>query len=875
MDAVSAVLMAGEDGDHTNTIGTSSAPIDLELSGSIVAQAYLDITLDEVTGDMLVNEVHSLAGDVSLTSTLGSILDDHTATMSDPIDDVIAQNIVLSAAMLGFIGSAVDAFEIDVAETGTLTSSSGQNAFITQPIGDLNIYTVSVFNGGTAFIEAPDGNIFNGIPSPQTLQNVQSGKTYLFASDNIGTSTNPITTAVGNVQGQSTTGSTFLVNSGALTVGGVLANTMPPGIQSGGTVTVTAMSPITITQNINAVGDIILTSTHDASSGNMEEATGVTVDSTAGSVFLQAGDNFTQDAGASIQAAVAIVITGDYNNLSGPGSLITINGLISAPAITINANGTSAMVTLNNPAGINTMPPEPTGVLTVNGGTGQNTLLVNDSAETRSLSGVLTYHTLMGLGMGGMGIVYNTIQILTINLGTGNDIFSVQSTNATTNTTVINTGTQADQFDIGSLSPMVGGIVDMIAGPLTITGGGIDTMSVDDTGSTIDKTGTLTATTLTGLNMGPAGITYTGLATVNVSLGSGTNTFNIATTHTGQTTVNTGTGTNTVNVETISGPTLINGLGTNDTVNVSSTAPTPGGVVNFIGAVLSVDGGSGVNTVNVDDTGSTVAKSGTLTANALTGLEMLGVLSYQNLTNLNISLGSGGNTFKVIQTAAVTNTLLKSGTGADNVTVLATTGPLTVDTQAGPNNVFLGSTALNNGGVLQNLEGSVTINGGGSDTLSVDDSADAQARTGTLSSTTITGLGMGPLGVTYGGFSTVNFSLGKGGYNFTVASTIPGTTTINSGTGTNVFNVRADQRPDDHLFDILTEHDQRRIAGAGFRRDAGRNRGSPDDTRRAVFRRRQRRRLRRRGERVGAVDRLGTDRSGDGRRHQSEPGERA
>ena len=37
-------------------------------------------------------------------------------------------------------------------------------------------------------------------------------------------------------------------------------------------------------------------------------------------------------------------------------------------------------------------------------------------------------------------------------------------------------------------------------------------MNVNDTGSTVAKTGTLTATTLTGLNMGPSGITYSGLA---------------------------------------------------------------------------------------------------------------------------------------------------------------------------------------------------------------------------------------------------------------------------------------------------------------------------------------------------------------------------
>ena len=151
--------------------------------------------------------------------------------------------------------------------------------------------------------------------------------------------------------------------------------------------------------------------------------------------------------------------------------------------------------------------------------------------------------------------------------------------------------------------------MDGIQAALTIDGSGPDTMNVDDTGSTIAKPGALTSTTLTGLDMGPEGITYGGIADLFVSLGSGGNTFLIASTHQGHTTVNSGLGTNTINVQTINGSTLINGQGTNDTINVSSVAPDTGGIVDLIGAVLSVDGGNGVNVVNVDDTGSTVPKT--------------------------------------------------------------------------------------------------------------------------------------------------------------------------------------------------------------------------------------------------------------------------
>ena len=125
----------------------------------------------------------------------------------------------------------------------------------------------------------------------QNNGNIEASGTYLFAGDNIGTAASPLITAVGNIQAAATTGSIWLVNDGALTLGGVLASTPPSGVQAGGTVTITAMSPITVAQSINAVGEITLTSTHDADRGDMIVQGGALIDSSAGSVFLQAGDS--------------------------------------------------------------------------------------------------------------------------------------------------------------------------------------------------------------------------------------------------------------------------------------------------------------------------------------------------------------------------------------------------------------------------------------------------------------------------------------------------------------------------------------------------------------------------------------------------------
>ena len=294
----------------------------------------------------------------------------------------------------------------------------------------------------------------------------------------------------------------------------------------------------------------------------------------------------------------------------------------------------------------------------------------------------------------------------TINGGVDNDVISL--TNVTPGTvTTVNTGGGVNTVNVGSIPPPEpnDGILDNIQGPLAIVGNGADTMNVDDTGSTAAKTGTLTATTLTGLNLGPAGITYSGLANLNIDLGSGGNTFLISNTAAGTTTLlNSGTGADTVNVQATSSATTVNtGGGSNvNVVNVGSLEPAQGGSLDQIQGALSVVGHS-ADTMNADDTGSTIAQTGTLTAAALTGLNMgPSGITYSGLANLNIKLGSGGNTFFISSTAVPTSTFLNSGTGADTVNVRTTGGPTTVNTGGGSNvNVVnVGSLEPTTGGIV-------------------------------------------------------------------------------------------------------------------------------------------------------------------------------
>src|SRR5205807_3754961 len=140
--------------------------------------------------------------------------------------------------------------------------------------------------------------------------------------------------------------------------------------------------------------------------------------------------------------------------------------------------------------------------------------------------------------------------------------------------TTVNGGPANDTLNVGSLMPVIGGIVDGIVGPLPLIGNaGFDVLNVDDTGSTVDKTGTLTATTLTGLGMA-GGITYGTLETVNISVGSGRHTLNIQST---------------------SAVTNINGGPANDTRNISSLKPITRVIADGVAGPLTLIGNVGFN----------------------------------------------------------------------------------------------------------------------------------------------------------------------------------------------------------------------------------------------------------------------------------------
>ncbi|MBW4617755.1 MAG: hypothetical protein KME21_32120, partial [Desmonostoc vinosum HA7617-LM4] len=526
--------------------------------------------------------------------------------------------------------------------------------------------------------------------------------------------------------------------------------------------------------------------------GSLAPNLGGTVNNITGALTISGGEGNDQltiddsgDTAANTGNLTATTITGLGTNGISYGTVETLNINLGSGADTFNVQATSASTTVNAGAGndvitVGSATPATVnaiaGALTINGGADSDTVTINDSGDTTANTGTLTATTLTGLGTN--GISYGTVENLNINLGSGADTFTIQATNASTTTTV-NTGAGNDVITVGSATPAT---VNAITGALTINGGAdTDTVTINDSGDTANNRGTLTATAITGLSFGS--ITYGTVETLDINLGSGADTFTIqATSASTVTTVNAGGGADTLNVESVSSATTVNADTGNDVITVGSATPA---TVNAIAGALTINGGADTDTVTINDSGDTTANTGTLTATAITGLSP-GSITYGTVENLNINLGAGADTFTIQFTSVSTVTTVNAGGGADTLNVQSVRSATTVNADTGNDVINVGSA-----GTVNEIIGALTINGGAdADTVTINDSGDTRANTGTLTAIAITGLS--PTLIAYGTVENLNINLGAGADTFTIQFTSASTvTTVNAGGGADTLNVES------------------------------------------------------------------------------------
>jgi hypothetical protein len=821
--------------------GTNTFIINGNTAGS-------ETTIDGGSGNdtFIVNAVDSSSG-LGLLSPLQINGNDNTFN-GDTLTvyaAITGDNLVITGSTIDGAGVAGATINYETIEFLTINGTGGSNRYTVN--GDS---VPTVINGG------PGSDIFtvNANTVPLTLNGLQGTDTFT-----INGNSGPLTATGGNggvntftVNGSSATmtlnggsmGDAFIVNGNSATL------TLNGGAANDSFSVTSTNSPISI--NAGAGNDtfsinLLITAPVTIKGGGTSDA--LTVYGSAGSETISITASSVTDGLAPVYYSLVTSLT--VNGASG-------NDIFDVRAI-------SNATTLNTGAGVDTINVGSTapysfgvtdliqGVLTVNGN-GADTLNVDDTGSAAAVNGALTASTLTGLNMSG-GIVYAFLEFLNITLGDGGHVFTISSTSAITtlntgagndtvniqslnNSTTVNLGAGVNTVNVGSNVPVLmngvmvlsGGIISGIEGALTLEGSGSDTLNVDDSGTTVSRTGTLTSSTLTGLGMSilnptpvtyqvqfstdlqtwnlvgvvasanatvnwtdpsmagtvgsyrileitpsgtsylitptvtltsghnklswtgipvsapsqaAAGINYFGFNMVNISLGSGGNVFNVTSTGPLAAKVNAGAGVNTI--------------------NVGSLATGVGGTLNNILGALTVIG-SGADTLNLDNSGSTAVGSGTLTNSSLTGFGMAGI-TYSGISVLNISLGSNKDTLNIQST--ISNTTVNAG--------------------AGVNTINIGSLAPGIGGVL-NILGQLKIVGSGSDIMNVDDTGTTTSKSFLLSASSLTGTGMA--GIYFTGLATLNISAGSGGNEFFIGSTSPTTkTTLSTGSGDNTINV--------------------------------------------------------------------------------------
>jgi len=167
------------------------------------------------------------------------------------------------------------------------------------------------------------------------------------------------------------------------------------------------------------------------------------------------------------------------------------------------------------------------------------------------------------------------------------------------------------------------------------------------------------------------------------------------------------------------------------------------------------------------------------------GLGMSGLIEFDALEDVNITLGAGDDIFTVESTHTGTTTV-NAGSGGDTVDVKTIAGETTINADGGLDTVNIGD----DNGLADQIAALLTVRGGSDfDTINVDDSSDATSNTGDLTDTHLDGLGTAA-GVDYFTAEDLNVFLGTGSDIFTVLSTHSGMTDINASAGHDAINVR-------------------------------------------------------------------------------------
>ncbi|HEY1686787.1 MAG TPA: hypothetical protein VGG19_18645 [Tepidisphaeraceae bacterium] len=749
------------------------------LSGITAALTLSGLGTDSITLDDSANGASSstlAAGSYTTTSALGTITFSGDTTLASLTLDL--GNAANGLTISGTPATATTTVNANDGGNGiTITGTSGALVINTGP-GDDGI-TVQAIGGPTTIYTGAGDNTVNVSSASDTLTSIQG----LLTIDGTGGTTTLLITDSGDSHAATgTLTASTLTGFGMATAGMAYSNILSLVVYLGSGGTNITVASTSATQQTDI----------DASTGN--DTITLASDSSLTYIFAGTGNTTVNIQGTSAQTNVLTATGGhDTINIGNNGSVSGIGGDIEIT------------------------------------GDGMDVVTVDDSASiTAKATPLLTATDLRNLSTG--DINYSRVASLTIKLGTAADTFTIANTGSTTlttidlgtaadhvivdndsDTTTINTNDPTNVIDIlnttaptSIVSPVgatdiinIGdnGSLSAILFPITITGDGNDTVNIDDSADTNAVTATLSATSLIG--MAPAEIDYSAIATLNLNFGSGSDSLAVTNTATSTTNINMNGGNDSVSLQQDAGPTNIN-MGTgNNTLAIQATGaattvttPTGGATSTTLGDANIVDGitaplsitGSGSDSLVVDDQANPNTKSVTMTNGTLTGL-IPQTLTYSGIATLIVNLGTGGNFLVVSSTPAATSTTFNTGSGSDFVTIGATSGPLTINTQGGNNAIDIGGLF---GSTLAAITGAVNLNGDNFDVLTIDETYQTTADTGVVTPTTITGLS--PATITYSDIKTLLMTLGSSTNVISVTGT-SSSSTVSAGAGQDNIDV--------------------------------------------------------------------------------------
>ena len=281
-------------------------------------------------------------------------------------------------------------------------------------------------------------------------------------------------------------------------------------------------------------------------------------------------------------------------------------------------------------------------------------------------------------------------------------------------------------------------------------------LGIGDGTDTVGQTATITANSVTGL--APAPILFNHLGELDVEGGSGNNTFTVSSTGIFPIYLETN-GNDTAYVRaTNASLEITHRSGGYGTITVGSEAasldPIQGplhviDLQNLVGLFVLDQGSITPQSYTLSDSDF---QDGLLNQNWAFSRSGAAVITYDVGVSLSVVGGSGGNSFNILNTGSSATTI-ETGAANDFVHVQKTTGELNINNTGGNDTVTIGADVtevLNGfpillGRTLANINGSVAVYGAGSTSLYLDDSADSSGANGSMFDGELAGLSPSPI----------------------------------------------------------------------------------------------------------------------------------